>query len=102
MESAGLARELDAARAVYWEDPAGSLATAIRVQEVARGLGDDGILSRACSLQGAITLHRGDLGGAFALAADAERHAEADGGDASRSEMAGLKGHLAFFSGSYA
>jgi diguanylate cyclase (GGDEF)-like protein len=102
MESPVLARELDAARSVYWEDPAGSLATAIRVQEAARALGEHGLHSRALALQGAITLHRGDLGGAFALAADAERHAEIDGCDAARSEVAGLKGHLAFFSGSYA
>src|SRR4051794_35275003 len=102
MESAALARELDRARAIYWEDPAGALATAVRAQEAARSLGEHGLHSRALSLQGAITLHRGDLGGAFALAAEAERSAEADGGDAARCEVAGLKSHLAFFSGSYA
>src|SRR5436305_1771781 len=47
MQSAVLARELDAARAVYWEDPAGSLATAIRVQESARAHGHDGLLGLA-------------------------------------------------------
>ena len=37
MQSAVLARELDAARAVYWEDPAGSLATAIQTYSLPGG-----------------------------------------------------------------
>jgi diguanylate cyclase (GGDEF)-like protein len=101
MDSSALAGELLEARGVYWEDPAGSLAAAVRVQEAARPVRDHGLQSRALSLQGAITLHRGDLEGAFALAVEAERCAELDGGDAALAELAGLKGHLSFFSGSY-
>jgi diguanylate cyclase (GGDEF)-like protein len=102
MESAALAVEHDKARGAYWEDPAGSLATAVRVQEAARSLGDVGLQSRALALQGAITLHRGDLEGAFTLAMEAERLAEVDPDDATLAEVYGLKGHLSFFSGSYA
>lgn len=57
---------------------------------------------RALSLQGAITLHRGDLRGASGLAAEAEHHTERGGEDAARAELAALKAHLGFFSGSYA
>ena len=89
---------------MYWEDPAGSLATAVRVQEAARVVGDTALQSRALALQGAITLHRGDLEGAFTLAVEAERLADAGAGtgDAARAEVHGLKAHLSFFSGSYA
>jgi diguanylate cyclase (GGDEF)-like protein len=93
---------LDEARRVYWEDPAGSLAVAVRCAEQARSAGDAELRSRALALQGAITLHRGDLPGAVALAADAERAAEIAGSDPARVEVAALKGHLSFFSGSYA
>ena len=65
-----LSLELDAARSAYWEDPSGSLATAIRCQDEA------GLRGRALALQGAVLLHRGDLHGAFALATEAEPHAE--------------------------
>ncbi len=96
------ARALDDARRRYWEDPAGSLATAVRCHEQARSVDDAGLRSRALALQGAITLHRGDLPGAVALAAEAERHAEAGDADEARVEVAALRGHLSFFSGSYA
>jgi diguanylate cyclase (GGDEF)-like protein len=96
------ARALDDARRVYWEDPAGSLAAAIRCHEQARSLGDAGLRSRALALQGAITLHHGDLPSAVTLAADAERQAELAGNDEARVEVAALRGHLSFFSGSYA
>jgi two-component system, cell cycle response regulator len=94
-----LARELDQARAVYWEDPAGAMGTAVRCLQDARTLGHAALQSRALALQGAVTLHRGDLRGAFELAVEAEPHA-AD--DAAHVEVAGLKAHLSFFSGSYA
>jgi diguanylate cyclase (GGDEF)-like protein len=87
-----VSQQLDAARRDYWEDPAGSLAVAIRHQEgEQRG--------RALALQGTVSLHRGDLHGAFALATAAELHV----GDAAtaRCEVAALKAHLSFFTGSY-
>jgi diguanylate cyclase (GGDEF)-like protein len=97
----GVRRALDDARRVYWEDPEGSLATAVRCQESARILDAHELCARALALQGAITLHRGDLRGAVALAAEAERHAELADTDAAHVEVAALKAHLSFFSGSY-
>ena len=95
-----LARDLDRARGGYWEDPAGSLAAAIHCQETARSLGDHALRARALALQGAIMLHRGDLAGGLDLAVEAERLAER-GGDVARCEVACLKAHVSFFSGSY-
>jgi diguanylate cyclase (GGDEF)-like protein len=87
-----VSQQLDAARRHYWEDPAGSLATAIRHQ-------DGEQRGRALALQGTASLHRGDLHGAFALATAAEPHI---GDDATaRCEVAALKAHLSFFTGSY-
>ena len=93
-------RALDAARVDYWEDPVGSLAVAIEVHEHARAHDDGPLQGRALALQAMISMHRGDLRGAFALAAEAERGV----GDDARAgaELAALKAHLDFFSGSYA
>ena len=94
-------RALDEARRVYWEDPEGSLATAVRCQESARTLQAPDLRARALALQGAVTLHRGDLRGAVALAAEAEQQTELGAGDEADVEVAALKAHLSFFSGSY-
>jgi len=94
-----LNRELDAARTTHWEDAAGSLETAIRCSEAADGLGHHELRGRALALQGAVTLNRGDLQGAAALATEAARHVA--GNDAARCELASLKSQLSFFSGSY-
>jgi diguanylate cyclase (GGDEF)-like protein len=94
-----LIRELDAARTTHWEDAAGSLETAIRCSEAAGGLGHDELRGRALALQGAVTLNRGDLQGALALATQAARFVA--GNDAARCELASLKSQLSFFSGSY-
>ena len=90
---------LDDARRHYWEDPEGSLAAAIRGHERACTLDDAGLRGRAIALQGTVALHRGELRGAVALAAEAERVA----GDhpVARVEVAALQAHLSFFSGSY-
>jgi diguanylate cyclase (GGDEF)-like protein len=97
MRTDDLSRRLDAARRAYWEDPAGSLAVAIHCQEAARS--DDALRSRSLALQGTVTLHRGNLHSAFALATEAEPLAGDDA--AARCEVAALKAHLSFFSGSY-
>jgi diguanylate cyclase (GGDEF)-like protein len=94
-------RALDRARRHYWEDPKGSLAAAVHCQESARRLEAPDLRARALALQGAITLHRGDLRGAIGLAAEAERQAELGDRDESHVEVAALKAHLSFFSGSY-
>jgi diguanylate cyclase (GGDEF)-like protein len=94
-------RQLDAARQRYWEDPTGSLATAVHCQELGRRLGEASLRTGALALQGAITLHRGDLRGAFALATEADLMAEDGIDDVAGTELAALKAHLSFFSGSY-
>ena len=94
------AHELDAARLTYWEDAGRSLAIAVDVHERARVAGDGPLRARALALQGACSLHRGDLHGALALAAEGDLLA----GDclSARVELAALKSHLNFFSGAYA
>ena len=84
---------------MYWEQPAAALEIAVGCQENARLLRCDHLLSRALTLQGAVSLHLGDLRGAFALAAGAERIAGDDA--AAQAELAALNTHLHFFSGSY-
>ncbi|MEA2310968.1 MAG: hypothetical protein QOE28_936, partial [Solirubrobacteraceae bacterium] len=91
--------QLARARDAHWEDPAGSLETAIRVQEHARTHADRAFQSRALSLQGSVSLHRGDLHGAFELAARAARHAHED--LHAEAELAALDTGIHFFSGSY-
>jgi two-component system, cell cycle response regulator len=93
---------LVSARGLYYEDPAGALADAVRCYEIGRSLGDDGLCARAVALQGMVSLHRGDLRGALALAMDAERHAEAGHDAVTRAEVAALKAQISFFTGSYA
>jgi diguanylate cyclase (GGDEF)-like protein len=89
------------ARRSYLEDPAGALVEAIRCHELARSLGDTALCARARALQGAVSLHRGDLRGALELAVDAERYAERHDDLATRAEIAALKAQLGFFTGSY-
>jgi diguanylate cyclase (GGDEF)-like protein len=93
---------LDQARRAYYEQPAEALAVASRCYEIARALSDAALCARARALQGAVSLHRGDLRSALDLVVDAERYAE--GGDdlVARVEVAALKGQVSFFTGSYA
>ena len=93
-------QQLDAARRTYWEDAGRSLEVAVDVHERARAAGDGPLRARALALQGACSLHRGDLHGALALAAEGDLHAGED--VFARAELAALKSHLNFFSGSYA
>jgi diguanylate cyclase (GGDEF)-like protein len=89
------------ARRRYYEEPAGALAVAIRCYEIARALPDAALCARACTLQGAVSLHRGDLRSALALVVEAERHAEAGHDLVARVEVAALKAQVSFFTGSY-
>jgi diguanylate cyclase (GGDEF)-like protein len=95
-----LAEQLDTARHTYWEDTGRSLEVAVDVHERARATGDGPLRARALALQAACSLHRGDLHGALALAAEGDLHAGDD--PFPRAELAALKSHLNFFSGSYA
>ena len=86
----------------FYEDPEGSLAEAIRCHELARCLADAALGARARALQGAISLHRGDLRGALELLVEAERYCERIDDAAARCEVAALKAQVCFFTGSYA
>jgi diguanylate cyclase (GGDEF)-like protein len=102
-DAAGQAHlRLDQARGAYYEDPAGSLATAIRCEELGRSLRNAELSARACALQGMISVHRGDLRGALGLTMEAERALADDDGAIARSEVSTLKAQLSFFTGSYA
>jgi diguanylate cyclase (GGDEF)-like protein len=97
-----IAHTLARARRAYYEDPAGALVDAIRCHEIARSREDESLCARARALQGAVSLHRGDLRGALELVVEAERHSEGSGEAAARAEVAALKAQLSFFTGSYA
>lgn len=86
-------------RRAYYEDPAGVLAEAIRCHEIARFFDDAALCARARALQGAVSLHRGDLRGS--LAVEAERYSERSEDIEARAEVAALKAQLNFFTGSY-
>ena len=89
------------ARRGYYEDPIGALAEASRCFETGRLLADDGLCARARALQGAVSLHRGDLQGALALTVQADRYATNSADPAVHVEVAALKAQVNFFTGSY-
>ncbi len=94
-------RALSHARRAYYEEPADALAVAIRCYEIARSLSDAALCARARALQGAVSLHRGDLRSALDLVVNAERYAERCDDLVARVEVAALKGQVSFFTGSY-
>jgi diguanylate cyclase (GGDEF)-like protein len=94
-----LAAALDAARLKYWEDPGEALDTAVHVLERARVVGSEPLQARAIALQSAVSVHRGDLGGATELLSEAQRLAGDD--LTARAEIAALFAHLHFFTGAY-
>jgi diguanylate cyclase (GGDEF)-like protein len=100
-ETARVRDALDRARRTYLEDPASALAEAIRCHETAHALGDLGLCARARALQGAVSLHRGDLRGALELAVEAGRMSEHTSDGAAHTELAALEAQLGFFTGSY-
>ena len=91
---------LETARLGYWEQPRAALELAAACREQASMLQVPELEARAIALEAAISLHRGDIGGAFALAAEAESLAGED--LHAHAELASLYTHLHFFSGSYA
>lgn len=98
----GLCRVLIHARQRYLEDPRGSLADTVRCHELARLLGDDVLCARALALQSLISLHRGDLRSAMALAVKAQGHVGEATDVVARAELAAVKSQLGFFIGAYA
>jgi diguanylate cyclase (GGDEF)-like protein len=93
---------LIAARRRYLERPGEAREVAVDCYEHARTLEDDALCARALALQGAVSLHRGDLRGAVELLVEAERHAELGDDLPARAEVATLKSLVGFFTGSYA
>jgi diguanylate cyclase (GGDEF)-like protein len=97
-----LTRPLEEARAWFHEAPGEAMAVALRVERSARAAGDrPGLVARALALQGMVTLHRGGLRQAFALAAEAAAYGRGVEDPWTVVEVAALEAHLAFFSGSY-
>ena len=93
---------LVAVRRGYHEEPAAGLAVASTAYEAGRARDDAVIRARARGLQAAITLHRGDLGGALSLVLAAERDAQDSGDPGARAEVAAVHAQVSFFAGSYA
>jgi diguanylate cyclase (GGDEF)-like protein len=89
------------ARRAHLEEPAAALAEAIRCYEIARSLGDETLCARARAIEGAVSVHRGDLASALELVVDADRHIEGSEDLTARTELAALKAELGFFTGSY-
>ena len=101
-EEGRVRRSLTAAWRTHLEEPTRALEQAIRGHEVARSLGDPALCARARALQGAVSLHRGDLSGTVDLLFDAERYADRCQDTAARAEVATLKAQVSFFTGAYA
>lgn len=101
IQAEGVRQALAQAWLLHLEDPPCALSTAVECHEVARSLEDSGLCARARALQGAVSLHRGDLSGALDLVFDAERYCELGEDTAARAEVASLKAQVSFFTGSY-
>ncbi|HEX8975429.1 MAG TPA: diguanylate cyclase [Solirubrobacteraceae bacterium] len=95
-------RTLVNARSVYYEQPASALADAVHCYEVARSLEDPALCARAQAIQGAVSLHRGNLRDALDLLVDAERSSELSDDTVAHAEVAALKAQVSFFTGAYA
>jgi diguanylate cyclase (GGDEF)-like protein len=101
-DAEAIAAALEGARVRFRETLADSHTTALVSFDKATALGDHALCARALTLQGDIATHRGDLREAARLAFEAERHVlEADDPKA-MVEIAGLRSHVFFFTGSYA
>jgi diguanylate cyclase (GGDEF)-like protein len=95
-------RALDDARSGYYERPAAALAVAASCHELGIARADAVICARARALQAAISVHRGDVRGALALAVEAERQAESDDDVPARAETSAITAQVGFFAGSHA
>lgn len=97
-----IAVALGEARLHFRETLGESLSTAHISFDQATAMGDHALCAKALTLQGDIATHRGDLREAARLAFEAERHVlETDDAQA-MVEVASLRSHIYFFTGSYA
>ncbi len=101
-DAEGIAAALEAARVRFRETLAESHTTALVSFDQATVLGDHALCARALTLQGDIATHRGDLREAARLAFEAERHVLEADDPVAMVEIAGLRSHIFFFTGSYA
>jgi diguanylate cyclase (GGDEF)-like protein len=90
------------ARAHFRETLSESLSTARTCFAQASALHDHALCARALTLQGEVATHRGDLREAARLAFEAERHALETNDAEAMVEIASLRSHIYFFTGSYA
>jgi diguanylate cyclase (GGDEF)-like protein len=98
-----VAAALDDGRTGFREDPAGTLALAIRCNDKAKTLGDKPVRARALALEGHVALHRGDIRSGLALVLEAEQMlvGSADEQRVAQSEVAALRAQVSFFTGAY-
>ena len=93
---------LSAARTSFREDPAATLATAIRCNQQAGSLGESKLVARALALEGHVALHRGDTRSGLALALEGERVlGGSDECPVAQSEVSALRAQVSFFTGAY-
>ena len=93
---------LSAARASFRENPAATLATAIRCNQQAGSLADNALVARALALEGHVALHRGDIRSGLALALEGERLLGGrDEDPTAQSEVSALRAQVSFFTGAY-
>ncbi|HWD68648.1 MAG TPA: diguanylate cyclase [Solirubrobacteraceae bacterium] len=93
---------LSAARTTFRENPAATLATAIRCNQRAGSLGDHTLVARALALEGHVALHRGDIRSGLALALEGERLLGGrEESPLAQSEVSALRAQVSFFTGAY-
>jgi tetratricopeptide (TPR) repeat protein len=102
LDAAQIGVVLSAARATFRENPAATLATAIRCNQRAGSLGNNTLVARALALEGHVALHRGDIRSGLALALEGERVlGDRDECPVAQSEVSALRAQVSFFTGAY-
>jgi diguanylate cyclase (GGDEF)-like protein len=102
LEPAQIGAALSAARASFRENPAATLATAIRCNQQAGALAENALVARALALEGHVALHRGDIRSGLALALEGERLLGGIEEDPiAQAEVAALRAQVSFFTGAY-
>jgi two-component system, cell cycle response regulator len=97
-----LGRSLDHVRRAFQEHPALAMVEARRCHDLASADRVDAISARALALQGAVSVHRGDLDAGLEMALQATVHAERSSDVTAQAEVAALKAQLGYFTGAYA
>jgi diguanylate cyclase (GGDEF)-like protein len=102
LDAAQIGAALSRARTGFRENPAATLALAIRCNQQAGSLGESTLVARALALEGHVALHRGDIRSGLALAMEGEQLL---GGredcPIAQSEVSALRAQVSFFTGAY-